>query len=110
MKKQNPIYLFVVIFAIAISSFSMIAVATPFGNMFFVFIFVAAIFMFGSFMRIAKGVTNDAWEEKTSRKKSCTHCTRSIPIDSIYCPICGKNVEKTVVCSYCGESNPEGIM
>jgi hypothetical protein len=81
-----------------------------FSNFTFIFVFIGIFMMTGVFSNISKGVRKTAWDEKTGKKKSCSHCLKLIPIDAVYCPVCGKNVEKTVICGYCGEANPEGIL
>ncbi|MBN2605087.1 MAG: zinc ribbon domain-containing protein [Bacilli bacterium] len=108
MKKQNSSYIILIIFILSISLFSNIPVV--FGNFTFLFVLLGIFTMFGTFKNVSKGVKKTVWDDKTGKKKTCTHCLKLIPVEAVYCPVCGKNVEKTVICDYCGEANPEGIL
>ena len=40
----------------------------------------------------------------------CPFCGESMPVDSIFCPSCGKKIENSNTCSNCGTVLPEGAV
>lgn len=105
MKKVNPIYFFSTIMSLGVAGFVLFILVSSFGIPFYIIaiVFFLAIVIF--FMLMANKLATNAFEKRYQRLKECENCKAIIPKEADFCPQCGANLTKTVVCEYCGHIN-----
>ena len=107
MKDNSKIYLFVVAMSLGIAGFAIFLLVYSLGVPFYLIAIILFIIIVGYFRRMARKLTHKTYEQRFQRLKECDECKAIIPEDSLFCQVCGADLEE-VLCEYCGHSNKPG--
>jgi|LGVF01.2.fsa_nt_gb hypothetical protein len=107
MKDNNTIYLFAVIMSLGIAGFVMFLLVATLGIPFYLVAIVFFMIIVGFFMKMARKLTHKTYEQRFQRLKECDECKAIIPENSLFCQVCGADLEE-VLCEYCGHHNKPG--
>ncbi len=106
MKKQSPIYLFVILISLTVTGFAFFVISINLGSLAYILPIALTILVFGFFMYIAKAINTSHFEQRLKIKMMCPYCKEEIDAQSEFCPKCGVNLNDKVECDYCGHMNP----
>lgn len=107
MKDNNLIYLFVVIISLGIAGFVIFLLVDKLGIPFYIIAIISFLLIIGFFMRMARKLTHKTYEQRFQRLKECDECKAIIPEDSLFCQVCGADLEE-VLCEFCGHKSKPG--
>jgi hypothetical protein len=103
MKKTNPIYFFVVLFALMlVISIAVMLFITDVRYLFLIGFILLLVLVLGM---TSIALSNGTLKRRTTLYKECIECNQEIESNSDFCQYCGATQEATVICDFCGEKN-----